>query len=117
MKMDILDPHVGPTMNVFLVLANVINVLYNLPQVYRTYKRKTTGDLSSWFLFLRMLCNFIWIAYAIETDSFPLLLNNTVVVLSTMFISYYKILEVYQVDQPVMYDAILLKDPQQVEET
>jgi uncharacterized protein with PQ loop repeat len=93
MQFKIMDPNVGTTMNVFLILANVINIVYNIPQMLKTYQRKTTGDLSSWFLFLRIVGNTVWIAYAVEVDSMLMLINNIITVLSSIFIGYYKVLE------------------------
>jgi uncharacterized protein with PQ loop repeat len=91
MKFQILDEHVSPTMNVFLVFANIINLVYNIPQMVQTYKTKSTKDFSPWFLALRVVGNLIWVAYSIELDSFLFLLNNIVTVLSSVFIGYYKV--------------------------
>ena len=93
MQFKLLDPNVSLTMNVFLVIANVINLIYNLPQMWTTYKRKSTRDFSAWFLFLRIVGNLIWVAYAIEVASLLLLMNNVVTVLASAFVAYYKIRE------------------------
>jgi uncharacterized protein with PQ loop repeat len=58
-----------------------------------TYKRKTTKDISASFLVLRIIGNSIWIAYAIEVNSFLMLVNNCITVLSSFFVGYFKILE------------------------
>ena len=62
----------------------------------KTYQRKTTQDLSSWFIFLQIIGNSIWIGYAIEVDSMMMLINTIVTVGSWVFIAYYKILELYK---------------------
>jgi len=93
MQFRFLDPNVSDTMNVFLIIANVINLTYNIPQMIKTYKCKSTQDFSATFLFLRIAGTVIWSAYAIEVDSFLLLINNVVTIIATIFISYYKILE------------------------
>jgi len=95
MKFSILDPNVSTTMNVFLIIANVINLIYNIPQMVKTYNTKSTGDFSGWFLSLRVIGNVIWIAYAIEVDSMLMLINNIVTVLSSIFIGYYKVKEIH----------------------
>ncbi len=95
MKFDFLDKNVSIQMNVFVIIANIINLWYNIPQVIKTYKCKSTRDFSSWFLFLRIIGNTIWIAYAVEVDSFQMLLNNIVTVLASTFIAYYKVKEIY----------------------
>ena len=93
MDVQIFDSNVSTTMNIFLVIANILNIVYNVPQMYRTYKRKTTGDISSWFLSLRIVSNVIWVAYSIEINSLLMLINNCVTVFSSLFIGYYKVLE------------------------
>jgi uncharacterized protein with PQ loop repeat len=94
MNFNFLDKNVSITTNVFLVIANIINIWYNIPQVIKTYKCKSTRDFSSLFLFLRVIGNSIWIGYAIEVDSFQMLLNNVVTVLCSIFICYYKVNEI-----------------------
>lgn len=89
-----MDNNVSLTMNIFLIIANVINLVYNLPQIIKTYKTKSTGDFSEWFLLLRFIGNTIWIPYAIEINSLLLLINTIVTVCSSIFIGYYKIKEI-----------------------
>jgi MtN3 and saliva related transmembrane protein len=91
--MPLTDPHVGTTMNVFLIIGNVINLIQNIPQVIKTYNTKSTKDFSAIFLSLRIVGNVIWIAYAVEINSLLLIINNSVTVLSTVFISFYKVRE------------------------
>jgi len=95
MQLTIIDPHVSDTMNGFLIIANIINVVYNIPQMVRTYHSKTTRDFSSWFIFLRIIGNLIWLAYSINIDSLQMLINNSVTVIASLFISYYKCRELY----------------------
>jgi uncharacterized protein with PQ loop repeat len=90
-----MDKNVSLQMNVLLIIANIINLVYNIPQLVKTYKTKSTIDFSEWFLFLRILGNIIWIAYAIEVESLLMLINNIVTVLSSIFIGYYKVIELY----------------------
>ena len=94
MKFQILDDNVSTTMNVFIVIANILNIVYNIPQMIKTYKTKSTGDFSEWFLLLRIIGNSIWIGYAIEIDSMLVLINNLVTVLSSIFIGFYKVKEI-----------------------
>ena len=96
MKFEIMNDNLSTTMNVFVIIANVINIVYNIPQMVTTYKRKSTKDLSSWFLFLRIIGNSIWMGYAIEVDSMMMLINNIITVFSSIFIAYYKVIELHQ---------------------
>ncbi len=91
MHLTILDPNVGIPMNVFLIIGNIINLIQNIPQVIKTYKIKTTGDFSGWSLLLRVVSNIIWTAYAIEINSVLMIINNTVTIVTTSYIGYYKI--------------------------
>lgn len=95
MQLTIIDPHVSDTMNGFLIIANIINIVYNIPQMVRTYETKSTKDFSTWFIFLRIIGNSIWISYSINIDSLQMLINNCVTVSASLFISYYKCRELY----------------------
>jgi len=83
-------------MNVFLVIGNIINFVYNIPQVVKTYKSKSTKDFSPTFLFMRVIGTSIWLAYSIELQQFLFMIANVVSLFSSIFISYYKVLEIYQ---------------------
>ena len=93
MHFSIFDENVSTTMNVFLVIGNIINLIYNIPQMVKTYKSKSTGDFSPTFLFMRVAGNIIWLAYSIELNEFLFLFSNVVSVFSSVFISYYKVVE------------------------
>ena len=95
MNFDLLDQNVSLTTNVFLIIANIINLIYNVPHMIKTYKTKSTSDFSTVFLILRIIGNTIWIEYAIEVNSFLMLINNIVTVVASIFISYYKFIELY----------------------
>jgi MtN3 and saliva related transmembrane protein len=103
MDFSIFDDKVSFTMNVFLVIGNVINFVYNIPQVVKTYKTKSTRDFSPTFLFMRVIGNCIWLAYSIELKAFLFILSNIVSVISSIFISYYKVIELY--DNRIKEDA------------
>ncbi len=111
MKFEFMDQNVSLTMNVFLIIANIINLIYNIPQVVKTYQLKSTKEFSSWFLFLRIIGNAIWIGYAIEVDSFLMLLNNIVTVIASMFIGYYKVIEIYNNYKKNHYRSITNNHP------
>lgn len=96
MHFHIFDENVSTSMNVFLVIGNIINLIYNIPQMVKTYKSKTTGDFSSTFLFMRVVGNSIWLAYSLELNEFLFIVSNVVSVFSSVFISYYKVIELYK---------------------
>jgi MtN3 and saliva related transmembrane protein len=96
MDFSIFDDKVSVTMNVFLVIGNIINFVYNIPQMVKTYKTKSTKDFSPTFLFMRVMGNCIWLAYSIELQQFLFMLSNIVSVIASIFIGYYKVVELYQ---------------------
>lgn len=106
MQLTIIDPNVSITMNVFLSIANIINLIYNIPQMIKTYKTKSTKDFSSWFIFLRIFGNIIWIFYAIDIDSIQMLVNTSVTVTASIFIGYYKCNELYYNYKKKYYEII-----------
>jgi MtN3 and saliva related transmembrane protein len=109
MKFEILDPNVSKTMNVFIIIGNIITLVQNVPQVIKTYKIKSTKDFSGWFLLMRVAACFIWGSYSIEIDSLLMLINNLITLSATTFLGYYKIKEImydYKKKQLNMYVEI-----------
>ena len=107
MHFHIFDENVSTTMNVFLVIGNIINLIYNIPQMVKTYKTKSTGDFSPTFLFLRVVGNSIWLAYSIELKTFLFLLSNIVSVFASLFICYYKVRELYIIPRNRNHESLL----------
>ena len=104
-------------MNVFLVIGNIINLVYNIPQIVKTYKTKSTKDFSPTFLFMRVIGNCIWLAYSIELQEFLFMVSNVVSVFSSIFISYYKVLEMVDVKrEEKWYKDIKMIDSEQLDE-
>lgn len=93
MKFEILDSNVSLATNIAIIVANILNIVYNVPQMYLTYKLKSTKEISGWFLSLRVVSNTIWVYYAIEVDSMLMLINNIVTVFASLFVGYYKLVD------------------------
>jgi len=110
MKFSIIDHNVSTTMNVFLVIANVINLVYNIPQIVKTCRSRSTKDFSGWFLSLRFLGNIIWIGYAIEVDSLLMLINNIVTVIASGIIGGFMINNMYIAYKIRNYKEIVQSD-------
>lgn len=104
-----MDPNVNLPMNILLIIANIINLLYNIPQMVHTYKTKSTKDFDVWFLILRIVGNGIWIIYSFEINSLLMLINNCVTIIATLFIGYYKFIELYK-SKGVAYENITYSD-------
>ena len=116
MHFELIEPKVSPTMNGFLILANILNIVYNIPQMIQTYKTKSTKDFNIWFIVLRIIGNFIWMVYAIEVNSLLMLINNSVTVIASVFIGYYKWREYIERHIGFTYNDQLLLDDKLIKE-
>lgn len=84
--------------DVLLIVANVINVVYNIPQIIHTYKTKSANDFDTWFIVLRIFYNVLWIMYGIDDDNMLIVLNSVVTIFTSGIIGYYKFWYVRDVD-------------------
>jgi uncharacterized protein with PQ loop repeat len=73
-----------------LIACNVINVIYHVPQIIKTYRTKSVKDFDSWYLFLGNLHSFCWVLYSIEDNNGLMMFNSCVTMFSISFVSYYK---------------------------
>ena len=77
--------------NNILIVCNVINVIYHLPQIIKTYKTKSVKDFDSYYLFLGNLHSFCWVLYSIEDKNSLMTFNSCITMFSISFVGYYKI--------------------------
>lgn len=75
--------------SVLVNIANVVGVLYNLPQMYHTYKRKTTNDISPIFLHARFWCSIMWIVYCLYYKFWYVFISWVITGSSSTFMLYY----------------------------
>jgi MtN3 and saliva related transmembrane protein len=119
MDYSIFDDNVSATMNVFLVIGNVNNLIYNIPQIIKTYKSKSTKDFSTSFLCMRVFGNFIWLAYSIELRAFLFIISNIVSLFSSMFVCYYKIIDIYKLKESdnalIIYNKVIENDDNEID--
>lgn len=115
MQFDLIEPKASPTMNGFLILANIINIVYNIPHMIQTYKTKSTKDFNIWFIVLRIIGNSIWMVYSIEINSLLMLINNSVTVFASLFLGYYKLRDYLDTRMGFTYNDQLLLDDKLIE--
>ena len=77
--------------NNILIVCNIINVIYHVPQIVKTYKTKSVKDFDPYYLFLGNLHSFCWVLYSIEDNNSLMIFNSCVTMFSISFVSYYKI--------------------------
>lgn len=91
--MIFIDPTLPLWVNISVIIANILNLVYNIPQMWKTYKLKTTRDISGWFLILRTITSILWILYSFYISNFQYLFASLITIIATLFVGYYKILE------------------------
>ncbi len=67
--------------NIIGFCAGVMGVCVMLPQLYKSYKTKSLGDISWGMLILFSVNCLLWLVYGILLDSNPLVLNNSLCLL------------------------------------
>ena len=77
-------------MTILVNIGNILSVVYNVPQMWRTYKLKKADDISSHFLWMRLSAGIIWSIYCIYYKMWYVIISWTTTILSTTQILYYK---------------------------
>lgn len=77
--------------NNILIVCNIINVVYHVPQIIRTYNTKSVKDFDPYYLFLGNLHSFCWVLYSIADNNNLMIFNSCVTMFSISFVTYYKI--------------------------
>ena len=90
MKTSNENPNVELFMTVLVNIANVLSILYNVPQMWRTHKLKKADDISSHFLWMRLSAGIIWSTYCIYYRMWYVIISWTTTIISTTQILYYK---------------------------
>ena len=83
-------PDVELFMTIIVNIGNVLSILYNLPQMWRTYKLKKADDISSYFLWMRLSSGIIWSIYCIYYRMWNVIISWATTIISTIQILYYK---------------------------
>jgi uncharacterized protein with PQ loop repeat len=87
-------------MTILINIGNVLSVIYNVPQMWRTYKLKKADDISSYFLWMRLSSGIIWSIYCIYYKMWYVIISWASTIISTLQILYYKYYPVYS--QPIL---------------
>jgi len=84
------NPNVELFMTILVNIGNVLSVVYNVPQMWRTHKLKKADDISSHFLWMRLSAGIIWSIYCIYYQMWYVIISWTTTIISTTQILYYK---------------------------
>jgi len=84
------NPSIELFMTIIVNIGNVLSILYNVPQMWRTHKLKKADDISSHFLWMRLSAGIIWSIYCIYYRMWYVIISWTTTIISTTQILYYK---------------------------
>jgi len=71
-------------------IGNALSIIYNLPQIYHTWKTKKASDISFGFLYMRISSSVIWIIYSIKYQLWLVIVSWIMRLISSIFILYFK---------------------------
>ncbi len=72
-------------------LAAIFTTIANLPQAIRTWRTRSTRDLSLGTLALLATGLFLWLVYGIARADLPLIIGNAVALVLTATVPVYKV--------------------------
>jgi MtN3 and saliva related transmembrane protein len=76
-------------MEYFGYLATVLTSVSYAPQVYKSWKSKSVGDLSVWTISIIFSSTLAWLLYGIAIKSVPVVATNIIMgVLSFILVSF-----------------------------
>jgi uncharacterized protein with PQ loop repeat len=84
------NPDVELFMAILVNIGNVLSILYNIPQMWRTHKLKKADDISSYFLWMRLSSGIIWSIYCIYYQMWYVIISWSTTIISSTQILYYK---------------------------
>lgn len=62
-----------------------------IPQVYRTWKLRSAGDISLLMLFIVLTSTIVWLTYAFALMLWPVIIANGIVCVLSLLLIYFKI--------------------------
>ena len=61
-----------------------------IPQVYKTWKTRSAGDLSLTMMFIVLLSCIVWLIYAVALMLWPVIIANAIIGVLSMMLIYFK---------------------------
>ena len=72
-------------------LGSLLSSITFLPQVIKTWKTKSAGDLSLLMLFIVFISTIVWLVYAFALNLLPVIICNSIVCVLSIFLLYFKL--------------------------
>jgi MtN3 and saliva related transmembrane protein len=71
-------------------IGSLLTSITFIPQVYKSWKSKSVGDLSIAMIVIVISSTIVWLIYGYLISSGPVLVANTVVLILTLVLLYFK---------------------------
>jgi uncharacterized protein with PQ loop repeat len=107
------NPSVELFMTILVNIGNILSILYNVPQMWRTHKLKKADDISSHFLWMRLSAGIIWSIYCIYYRMWYVIISWTTTIISTTQILYYKYYPSPLAQMPLIEEQCEQEQPQE----
>ncbi len=78
------------SMEYFGYLATFLTSVSYAPQVYKSWRSKSVGDLSVWTICILFSSTITWLVYGIAIHSGPVIAANVIVGILTFTLVYFK---------------------------
>jgi uncharacterized protein with PQ loop repeat len=85
------DDTLGEQLRPMIIMANVIGLVYNVPQVILTIRTKSANDLSLLFISMRLVSAALWLIYTSILWSPDVFLSWIITGGSSTVLLYYKV--------------------------
>ena len=72
-------------------LGSLLSCITFVPQVYHSWKSKSVGDLSFLMILIVITSTLVWLVYGYFVKSGPVIMANTVVLLLSLILLYFKL--------------------------
>lgn len=70
-------------------LGSALTSVTFVPQVYKAWQTKSVGDLSRWTVLIVVVSASVWLTYGLAIANGPVILANTIVLLSALVLLYF----------------------------
>lgn len=71
-------------------VAGGITAVTFLPQVIKTWKKRSAEDVSLMMFVIAVLCEVLWIIYAININNWVIILTNATLMVMALIMIYFK---------------------------
>ncbi len=72
-------------------LGSVLSSITFIPQVYKTWKSRSAGDLSLLMMGIVFTSTIVWLIYGIGLDLWPVIICNGVICALSLLLIYFKL--------------------------